>query len=201
MHRSLSSSLVASIVLAASVVACAPASSTTTPHSGALAANSRSANGGANDTQAIRERQRAEDEATLSARTHAFQPVNDHPDWQDFTFLVIDQSEDEQDSTRDDQSVTTSVKVEGIYLPQPSAEKLRATVSSIEDRPGTGVVGYCVAPDGSVFSVQTLVEYPDDPVVDQILRETVKTWKLRVVNAPTVHSAVCLTRAFNIAFK
>jgi hypothetical protein len=80
--------------------------------------------------------------------------------------------------------------------PDPSWSALRKTEWARSDRrPGCTRVHICVAADGTVASVETILPFRDDPEVDAIVRETVAGWSFAPIEDPR---PMCWDRAFPI---
>lgn len=88
-----------------------------------------------------------------------------------------------------------------IYTPDPDAQALMMTKAArIDKTDGRSIVQFCVEPNGSTSDVRTIEKFPGDPMVDQILRDTIATWRFKRLAAVGISGKVCTQRVFVIHF-
>jgi outer membrane biosynthesis protein TonB len=83
-----------------------------------------------------------------------------------------------------------------IDTPNPDNKALQQTKAARFDKTnGHSTVQFCVERDGITSDIQTVEKFPGDPLVDQILRDTVAKWRFKPLPVK-----VCTDRKFNIRF-
>jgi TonB family protein len=88
-----------------------------------------------------------------------------------------------------------------IYTPNPDEEALVQTKAARFDKAdGYSTVQFCVEPDGTTSNVRTIEKFPGDPMIDQILRDTIVKWRFKPPSAAGFSGKVCTHRKFMIRF-
>lgn len=83
-----------------------------------------------------------------------------------------------------------------IYTPDPDNKALQQTKAARFDKVnGRSTVQFCVERDGNTSDIRTIENFPGDPLIDQILRDTVAKWRFK-----PLAKKVCTDRKFNIRF-
>lgn len=96
----------------------------------------------------------------------------------------------------------SEVVVHAIYSPDPDAKQLQQTKAARFDRAdGTSMVAFCVDTDGSTSDIHTVQKFPEDPLVDQIIRDTVTRWRFRPFVVDGAAVKVCTEKQFLLRFK
>lgn len=96
----------------------------------------------------------------------------------------------------------TTVLAQAIYAPHPDKNKLSATKAATFDRrPGENETAFCVDPQGRTVDVRTVKRFPGDPRVDEICRDTIKTWRFKPFMVAGKPTRTCSVQVFNISFK
>jgi hypothetical protein len=86
-----------------------------------------------------------------------------------------------------------------IYTPNPDMQALQQTKAVRDDMvEGRSTVQFCVEPDGNTSDVQTIEPFPDDPLIDQIFRDTVATWRFKPLPVTGLPGKVCTRREFTL---
>jgi periplasmic protein TonB len=95
-----------------------------------------------------------------------------------------------------------TVRAQAIYAPHPDQGKLRATrAATFDRRPGENETAFCVDPEGRTVDVRTVKKFPGDPKVDEICRDTIKTWRFKPFLVDGKATRTCSIQVFNITFK
>ncbi|HEY0136930.1 MAG TPA: energy transducer TonB [Nannocystis sp.] len=95
-----------------------------------------------------------------------------------------------------------TVHAQAIYAPPPDQGKLGATKAATFDRrPGENETAFCVDPTGRTTDVRTVKKFPNDPRVDEICRDTIKTWRFKPFLVDGKPTRTCSVQVFNISFK
>lgn len=95
-----------------------------------------------------------------------------------------------------------TVRAQAIYAPHPDQNKLSATKAATFDRrPGENETAFCVDPQGRAVDVRTVKKFPGDPKVDEICRDTIKTWRFKPFLVAGKPTRTCSVQVFNISFK
>jgi len=103
--------------------------------------------------------------------------------------------------TRPPQPITT-VRSQAIYAPAPDQNKLGATRAAMFDRrAGENETAFCVDPQGRTSDIRTVKKFPGDPKVDEICRDTIKTWRFKPFLGDGRPTKTCSVQVFNITFK
>ena len=71
----------------------------------------------------------------------------------------------------------------------------------IDRRPGENETAFCVDPQGRTVDVRTVKKFPGDPKVDEICRDTIKTWRFKPFLVDGKATRTCSIQVFNITFK
>lgn len=95
-----------------------------------------------------------------------------------------------------------AVMAQAIYTPKPDQERLSGTRAAMFDkRPGENETSFCIDTDGRTVDVRTTKKFPGDPKVDEICRETVKTWRFKAFKVDGRAVKTCSVQVFNITFR
>lgn len=95
-----------------------------------------------------------------------------------------------------------TVRAQGIYTPAPDQNKLGATKAGMFDRrPGENETAFCVDPDGRTTDVRTTKKFPGDAKVDEICRDTIKTWRFKPFLVDGRPTRTCSVQVFSISFQ
>jgi protein TonB len=95
-----------------------------------------------------------------------------------------------------------TVRAQAIYAPAPDQNKLGATKAAMFDRrPGENETAFCVDPQGRTTDVRTTKKFPGDPKVDEICRDTIKTWRFKPFLVDGRPTKTCSVQVFNITFQ
>jgi hypothetical protein len=93
------------------------------------------------------------------------------------------------------------VMANAIYAPDPDQEALANTKAARFDRKnGTSVIGFCVDTHGNTTEVHVLQAFPDDPAIDDILMDTIATWRFTPFTLDGQAIKTCTSRTFNLNF-
>jgi periplasmic protein TonB len=96
----------------------------------------------------------------------------------------------------------SAVMAQAIYTPPPDQERLSATRAAMFDkRPGENETSFCIDVDGRTVDVRTTRKFPGDPKVDEICRETIKTWRFKSFKVDGRPVKTCSVQVFNIKFR
>lgn len=94
------------------------------------------------------------------------------------------------------------VRSQAIYAPGPDQNKLGATRAAMFDRrPGENETAFCVDPQGRTSDIRTVKKFPGDPRVDEICRDTIKTWRFKPFLVDGRPTKTCSVQVFNISFQ
>ena len=89
-----------------------------------------------------------------------------------------------------------------VYAPDPDQKALAETKAARFDKAdGVASVGFCVDTRGKPANIRSIQKFPDDPMIDQILRDTVARWRFKPWSADGRPVAVCTERRWNLRFK
>lgn len=95
-----------------------------------------------------------------------------------------------------------TVRAQAIYAPAPDQSKLGATKAAMFDRrAGENETSFCVDADGRTTDVRTTKKFPNDPRVDEICRDTIKTWRFKPFLVDGKPTRTCSVQVFNITFQ
>jgi len=95
-----------------------------------------------------------------------------------------------------------TVRAQAIYAPPPDQGQLGATrAATFDRRPGENETAFCVDPTGRTVDVRTVKKFPNDPKVDEICRDTIKTWRFKPFLVDGKPTRTCSIQVFNISFK
>lgn len=95
-----------------------------------------------------------------------------------------------------------TVRAQAIFTPAPDQAKLGATrAGTFDRRPGENETAFCVDTTGRTTDVRTVKKFPNDPQVDVICRDTVKTWRFKPFLVDGRPTRTCSIQVFNILFK
>ena len=95
-----------------------------------------------------------------------------------------------------------TVRAQAIYAPAPDQGRLGATrAATFDRRPGENETSFCVDPTGRTSDIRTTKKFPGDPTVDEICRDTVKTWRFKPFLVDGRPTRTCSVQVFNITFK
>ena len=95
-----------------------------------------------------------------------------------------------------------TVRAQAIYAPHPDQAKLAATkAATFDHRPGANETAFCVDPQGRTVDVRTVKQFPGDPKIDEICRDTVKTWRFKPFLVAGKPTRTCSVQVFNLTFK
>ncbi len=95
-----------------------------------------------------------------------------------------------------------TVRAQAIFTPAPDQARLGATrAATFDRRPGENETSFCVDPSGRTTEVRTVKKFPGDPMVDDICRDTVKTWRFKPFLVDGKPTRTCSIQVFNISFK
>jgi len=88
-----------------------------------------------------------------------------------------------------------AVMANAIDAPEPDPDKLDAARTT--KQPGRSVVRFCVTPSGRTDHIKTVRGFRNDPAIDQVYEDTVRTWRFVpfVVGGETI--LMCTTRTFD----
>ncbi len=96
----------------------------------------------------------------------------------------------------------STVRSQAIYAPAPDKAKLAATKAGMFDRrAGTNETAFCVGTDGRTVDVRTVKPFPNDPSVDQVCRDTIKTWRFKPFLVDGRPTRTCSIQEFRINFQ
>lgn len=96
----------------------------------------------------------------------------------------------------------SAVMAQAIYTPAPDKNRLAATRAAMFDkRPGENETSFCIDTDGRTVDVRTTKKFPGDPKIDEICRETVRTWRFKSFKVDGRAVKTCSIQVFNITFK
>lgn len=94
------------------------------------------------------------------------------------------------------------VRAQALYTPNPDEGRLAATRAGMFDkRPGENETGFCVGADGRTTEIRTVRRFPSDPGVDEVIRNTIKTWRFKPFLVQGKAVRTCTTQVFRISFK
>jgi protein TonB len=95
-----------------------------------------------------------------------------------------------------------TVRAQAIYAPPPDQNKLGATKAGMFDRrAGENETAFCVDADGRTTDVRTTKKFPGDAKVDEICRDTIKTWRFKPFLVDGRPTRTCSVQVFNITFQ
>jgi protein TonB len=95
-----------------------------------------------------------------------------------------------------------AVMAQAIYTPPPDKNRLAGTKAAMFDkRPGENETMFCIDTEGRTVDVRTTKKFPGDPKVDEICRETVKTWRFKSFKVDGRPVKTCSIQVFNISFR
>jgi periplasmic protein TonB len=95
-----------------------------------------------------------------------------------------------------------TVRAQAIYAPHPDQGRLGATrAATFDRRPGENETAFCVDEVGRTVDVRTVKKFPGDPKVDEICRDTIKTWRFKPFKVDGKPTRTCSVQVFNITFK
>jgi protein TonB len=95
-----------------------------------------------------------------------------------------------------------TVRAQAIFTPAPDQGKLGATrAGTFDRRPGENETSFCVDITGRTTDVRTTKKFPGDPKVDEICRDTIKTWRFKPFLVDGRPTKTCSVQVFNILFK
>ncbi len=96
----------------------------------------------------------------------------------------------------------TSVMAHAIYAPNPDQKALQDTVAArFHKSDGSVVIGFCIDVHGRVGDLEVVESFPGDPMVDEILLETVATWRFEPFTVDGRPIKTCSQKTFNLHFK
>ena len=96
----------------------------------------------------------------------------------------------------------SAVMAQAIYTPPPDKNRLAATKAAMFDkRPGANETSFCIDTEGRTVDVRTTRKFPGDPKIDEICRETVKSWRFKSFKVDGRPVKTCSIQVFNISFK
>ena len=96
----------------------------------------------------------------------------------------------------------SSVRAQAIYAPHPDQARLGATrAATFDKRAGVNETSFCVDPQGRTTEIRTVKQFPGDPKVDEICRDTIKTWRFKPFLVDGRPTRTCSVQVFNISFK
>lgn len=91
---------------------------------------------------------------------------------------------------------------QAISTPNPDLAALQQTKAARFDKAdGVAVVGFCVDTTGATSDIHTAQKFPGDPMIDQILRDTVATWRFEPFMVDGKAIKACTEKAFKLKFK
>jgi protein TonB len=94
------------------------------------------------------------------------------------------------------------VMSQAIYAPHPDAKALHQTKAARFDKTdGTNITAFCVDVHGVVIEVETKQNFPDDPQVDRILRDTIASWRFKPFMVDGKPIKTCTERTFKLKFR
>lgn len=97
---------------------------------------------------------------------------------------------------------TTGVMANAIYAPNPDPAALQNTNTARFNKVnGISVVEFCVETNGETSGIRTIQKFPDDPQIDQILRETVAKWRFEPFMLDGKPIKTCSQKTFKLTFK
>ena len=76
-----------------------------------------------------------------------------------------------------------------------------APLAVFDKRPGANETAFCVDPQGRTVDVRTVKQFPGDPKIDEICRDTVKTWRFKPFLVAGKPTRTCSVQVFNLTFK
>ncbi|PRQ06328.1 energy transducer TonB [Enhygromyxa salina] len=89
-----------------------------------------------------------------------------------------------------------------ISVPNPDPAALQQTKAARFDKAdGTTVVAFCVDVTGETSDIHTAQKFPGDPMIDQILRDTVATWRFEPFTVDGKAIKACSEKTFKLKFK
>ena len=95
-----------------------------------------------------------------------------------------------------------TVRAQAIYAPPPDQGRLGATrAATFDRRPGENETAFCVDPTGRTTDIRTVKKFPSDPMVDEICRDTIKTWRFKPFLVDGKPTRTCSIQVFSISFK
>lgn len=96
----------------------------------------------------------------------------------------------------------SAVMAQGIYTPPPDKNRLSATKAAMFDkRPGENETSFCIDTEGHTVDVRTTKKFPGDPKIDDICRETVKSWRFKSFKVDGRPVKTCSIQVFNFSFR
>lgn len=94
-----------------------------------------------------------------------------------------------------------AVMAQAIYTPPPDRNRLSGTKAAMFDkRPGVNETSFCIDTEGHTVDVRTTRKFPGDPKIDDICRDTVKTWRFKSFKVDGRPVKTCSIQVFNISF-
>ncbi len=96
----------------------------------------------------------------------------------------------------------SAVFAQALFAPHPDQNKLGATRAAMFDRrAGVNETAFCVDARGVTTDVRTVKQFPGDPKVDEICRDTIKTWRFKPFMVDGRPTRTCSVQVFNFSFK
>jgi len=96
----------------------------------------------------------------------------------------------------------SAVMAQAIYTPPPDKNRLSSTKAAMFDkRPGENETSFCIDTEGRTVDVRTTKKFPGDPKIDEICRETIKTWRFKAFKVDGRPVKTCSIQVFNISFR
>jgi len=98
--------------------------------------------------------------------------------------------------------IASEVLDHAVYSPNPDQKRLQQTKAARFDKAdGDSVVAFCVDTQGSTSDIHTVENFPGDPLVDQIMRDTIAGWRFKPFIVDGAVAKVCTERRFVLRFK
>jgi protein TonB len=96
----------------------------------------------------------------------------------------------------------SAVRSQAIYDPNPDQRKLAGTkAATFDKRPGSVKIAFCVDGGGKPTDVRVSKKFPNDPQVDQIVKETVQKWRFKPFIVDGKPKTTCSEATFDIQFE
>ncbi|MFO7561780.1 MAG: hypothetical protein R6X02_04000 [Enhygromyxa sp.] len=96
----------------------------------------------------------------------------------------------------------SEVMEHAVYTPDPDKKRLQETKAARFDKAdGASVVAFCVETRGGTSDIHTVQKFPGDPLIDQIIRDTVARWRFKPFIVDGVAVKVCTEKQFMLRFR
>lgn len=94
------------------------------------------------------------------------------------------------------------LRAHAIHSPSPPDSEIAKTMAArVHRRPGSSRVSFCVSEIGKVEDARTVNAFPNDPEIDRLCVETVKTWWFRPWTVNGKAHRACSTVEFAFTFE